>query len=41
MIGKKENKTLLELFHCPKLDKLISKNIFQTFSEVWGTYRKI
>jgi hypothetical protein len=41
MLGEKENKSLLELFQCPKLVKEISQSIFQTFSWVRGTYRKL
>ena len=40
MFGKTENKCLLELFQCPKLDKETFENIFNPSSEVRGPYRE-
>ena len=36
MLGKKENKSLLELFQRPKLDQEIFKNSFRTFCGQWN-----
>jgi hypothetical protein len=39
MLGKKENKSWLELSQCPKYHAKTFKNIFQLFSGIRGTYR--
>ena len=40
MLGKKENKSLLELFQWPQLDKEIFENSFHPSSGIKRTYRK-
>ena len=41
MLGRKEKKSLLELFQCPQFDKYFPKNSSHPSSGVRRTYRKI